>query len=87
MDYNYLLLIIFIIIAYMIIIDPNVGRYIVILYNILLVNLQRYWWMIKLHPKNPIQKYLIWRRSWIIAEKMMKELEEKSKQTEVDEVE
>lgn len=45
---------IFGIIGYIIIIDSNVSIWIHLLFKMSIIQIQRFFWMIKLHPKNPI---------------------------------
>lgn len=81
MEYNYYLLFIsFFVIGSVIVIDPNVAEYLTLVFKMAMLNIERFWWMIKFHPRNPIQKYLIARRSWNIAKKMMEEIESKQKE-------
>ena len=62
----------------MIIIDPNVGKYITISFKILNVNWQRLIWMIRFHPlvtTNPIAQWWTMRKYMKEAKKLQKELE------------
>jgi len=54
--------------------DKNVAEYIVLSFKIFKINIQRFFWMIHYHPKNPIQDLIIRRRSWILAKKIQEEL-------------
>jgi hypothetical protein len=56
--YYYILFFIFTIIATMILLDNNVGVYFVLIFKIINVNMQRFFWMIRLHPKNFITTWL-----------------------------
>jgi hypothetical protein len=47
-------LIIFAIIAYLIISDKNVADYLTLVFRMSKLNIERMFWMIRLHPKNPI---------------------------------
>lgn len=72
---NSTLLIIFSILAYMIIVDKNVGEYLTLICKMIKLNVQRYWWMMRLHPQNPITN-LIRRIEYAkIAEEMQKSIE------------
>jgi hypothetical protein len=46
--------IIFAIIAYLIITDKNVADYLTLVFRMSKLNIERMFWMIRLHPKNPI---------------------------------
>lgn len=76
--YYYTLFIIFTVIATMIVLDNNVGVYLTLIFKMLRINFERLVWMIRFHPRNPIQKYLIWRRSWQLARELQKELKDGS---------
>jgi hypothetical protein len=56
--YYYILFFIFTIIATMILLDNNVGVYFVLIFKIINVNVQRFFWMIRLHPKNFITTWM-----------------------------
>jgi hypothetical protein len=56
----------------MIVIDANVSDYIVLLTRIIKLNTERVFWMIRLHPKNPISNFMMNRK----YDKIAKELEE-----------
>jgi hypothetical protein len=56
----------------MIVIDANVADYIVLLTRIIKLNTERVFWMIRLHPKNPISNFMMNRK----YDKIAKELEE-----------
>jgi hypothetical protein len=46
--------IIFAIISYLIIADKNVADYLTLVFRMSKLNIERMFWMIRLHPKNPI---------------------------------
>jgi len=71
-NYHYVLFLIFSIIGVMIVIDANVADYIVLLTRIIKLNTERVFWMIRLHPKNPISNFMMNRK----YDKIAKELEE-----------
>ena len=76
--YYYVLFIIFSIIAYMIVIDNNVGVYITLIFKIFKVNTQRLFWMIRFHPRNPITNLI---KRWEydrLAKKLQREMESQS---------
>ena len=77
MTYQYFLLIVFGIIAYIMILDPNVGIYLTLVFKMIGINIRRALWLIRLHPmwfNNPISK---WRRERYYY-KLIKEMEEKN---------
>jgi hypothetical protein len=71
-NYHYVLFLIFSIIGIMIVIDANVGDYIVLLTKIVKLNVERTYWTIRLHPKNPITNFMMNRK----YDKIAKELEQ-----------
>jgi len=73
--YYYTLFAIFTIISVMIVVDPNVGRYITLLISILGIRYEKTKWWLLHNPANPIVKYMMWRRAWKMAEELKKEFE------------
>jgi hypothetical protein len=76
-SYYYSLFFVFIIIATIIVIDPNVGKYITISFKILNLNFERFMWMIRFHPlitTNPIFQWLMMRKYMKEAKKLEREL-------------
>ena len=80
MDSHTILLGVFMVVAYVIITDERVAT--AFLYGIKLViyNIKRHWWWLTNNPKNPVVKYLIYRRSLRIAKELMVEIN-KDKET------
>jgi hypothetical protein len=72
-SYYYTLFAIFTIISVMIVVDPNVGRYITLLISILGIRYEKTKWWLLHNPSNPIVKYMMWRRAWKMAEEFRKE--------------
>lgn len=68
---NSIILVIFGVVAYMMILDENIGIYITLVFKMIRVNIQRFFWMIRLHPKNPITNLI---KKWEY-EKIARELE------------
>jgi hypothetical protein len=56
------------------IIDENIAIYMTLMTKLIKVNIQRFFWAIHFHPKNPIQNFIIRRRSYKLAQEMMKKL-------------
>jgi hypothetical protein len=75
---NFTLLTIFAIVAYLIIIDDNVVKYLSLQFQVIRVNIQRYYMMAKLHPRNPITNWMMNRK----YAKMERELRKKLKMDE-----
>lgn len=70
---NGILLIVFGVIAYMMIVDPNVSKYITIQVNILKINFLRFLFMMKYHPNNFITTWIHNRKYDKIAREIEKE--------------
>jgi hypothetical protein len=66
----YILLTLFAVIFYMMIVDPNVVTYIDLQRKILGLNIHRFYWLVKFHPRNPVTNLI--RR--IERAKMLREL-------------
>lgn len=64
-------LIIFGILAYMILVDPNVSAYLTLVFKMTRVNIERLFWMVRFHPRNPITNLI---KRWEYA-RLAKELE------------
>lgn len=56
--YQGILLIIFGVIGYAIIADENVAPYLTLVFKLIKINIERTYWMIKFHPRNPITNLL-----------------------------
>ena len=65
------LLIIFGVIVYMMAVDKNVADYLTLVFKMTKLNIERAFWMIRLHPKNPITNLI---KRWEY-DKIAKELE------------
>ena len=79
MNSIYIYLIIFACIAYLIITDESVARAVVLLSQIIKFQYEKTKWMILHDPRNPINKYLMWRRAYKLAKEIQDEMERKSK--------
>lgn len=58
-EYYYALFLVFSILAVMIVLDENVAIYVTLIFKIIRINLERIWWMIRFHPKNPITNLMM----------------------------
>jgi len=79
MNTLYIYLLIFVCIAYLIITDPIIAKSATLLSQIIKFQFDKTKWMILNHPRNPIVKYFMWKRSYKLAEELQKEFEDKSK--------
>lgn len=74
--YYYTLLTIFAIVAYIIIVDQNVAIFIDLVFKWIKVNVQRFYWMVRFHPKNPITNLIMRIKYARIAKDLEKELDD-----------
>lgn len=79
MEVYYIWIVIFAIIAYIIVSDRNVSDAFVYIFDITKNNIIKQIWWLKNNPRNPIVKYLMWRRSMKMAEELMEEFEKNDK--------
>jgi hypothetical protein len=77
MDSKYLYLLIFVCIAYLIITDENVAGLVSYSSNLLRLHYEKVKWILLNDPRNPIVKYLIYKKSLRMAEQLIKEFENK----------
>lgn len=73
--YYYAIFTVFSIIVYMIVMDKNVAIFIDLMIKYIGVQFQRFFWLIRFHPANPIARWSFNRR----VEKMTRELEKSLK--------
>ena len=59
----------------MIVIDPNVGRFVDLLVKISFLNIERFFWMVKYHPNNFITTWIQNRKYDKLAKELEKEFE------------
>tara|TARA_B100001121_G_scaffold126981_1_gene111253 strand:+ start:1287 stop:1529 length:243 start_codon:yes stop_codon:yes gene_type:complete len=80
MNSNTILLGMFAVVAYIIVTDERAAA--AFLYAIKLANteIKRHWWWLTNNPRNPVVKYLIYRRSLRLAKELMAEIN-KEKET------
>jgi len=82
MIYYYSLFTSFAIIVTMMIIDQNVGEYIVLLFKLARLQVERLYWMVRFHPvllSSPIGRWWMMRKYMRTAEKLAQELSQKQK--------
>lgn len=82
MIYYYTLFTLFAIVLTMMVIDPNVSDYIVILSKLAKTNIERMFWMIRFHPvilSSPIGRWWMMRKYMRTSEKLAQELSQKDK--------
>ena len=67
--------ILFAILAYLILTDKNVADYLTLVFRISKLNIERMFWMIRLHPKNPITNLMMRWKYDRIARELQEEME------------
>ncbi len=77
MTIQYLYLAVFFIIAYLIIADANIATACVYIFDIIKNKIKGKVWWIMNNPRNPVVKYLMWRRSMKLAKELMDEMKNK----------
>ena len=76
MTAQYIYLVIFFCIGYLIVTDQSVAKGFYLLIQLLKIQYEKYRWIIIHHPKTPWARYAIHRRSMKMAEELMKELQD-----------
>jgi hypothetical protein len=71
---NYGLLLVLGIIAYIMIIDQNVADYLLLVFKMTKLNIERYFWMIRFHPNNFVTTWIQNRKYDRMAKELEKEL-------------
>jgi hypothetical protein len=72
----------FAIIAYFIATDASVARAVDLLFKLGRFQYDKSKWWLIYNPRNPIVKYMMWRRSWRLARELQNELESNLKNNE-----
>ena len=66
--------------AYIIVTDERASAAFVYAFRLVSTNIRRHWWWLTNNPRNPVVKYLIYRRSLRLAKELMAEIN-KEKET------
>ena len=80
MNSHTILLGIFAVVAYIIVTDERVAAAFVYVSKLANTEIRRHWWWLTNNPRNPVVKYLIYRRSLRLAKELMAEIN-KDKET------
>ncbi len=80
MDSHYILFTLFAVAMYFIVTDDSVAAAFFYVTRLAKAYIQRQWWWFLHNPRNPVVKYLIYRRSLKLAEDMMAQIN-KDKET------
>ena len=68
------------VVAFVIVTDENVAAAFVYVFKLANTEIKRHWWWLTNNPRNPVVKYMIYRRSLRIAKELMVEIN-KDKET------
>lgn len=79
MEYYYLWFLVFAFLAYFIVTDESVAKGFYLITQILKSKYEVTKWWLMNNPRNPVVKYMIWRRSMKLAKELEKELNDKRK--------
>ena len=80
MDSHIVLFGLFAVVAFVIVTDENVAAAFVFVFKLANTEIKRHWWWLTNNPKNPVVKYMIYRRSLRLAKELMVEIN-KDKET------
>ena len=80
MDSHIILLGMFAVVAYIIVTDERAAAAFVYVSKLANTEIKRHWWWLTNNPRNPVVKYMIYRRSLQIAKELMVEIN-KDKET------
>lgn len=74
MSFYYSVLFVFSVLIYIIAVDKNVSDAIVLIFKSLQIKLERLYWMIRFHPRNPITNLIMRWKYEKLAQELHKEL-------------
>ena len=80
MDSHIILLGMFAVVAYIIVTDDRVAAAFLYVSKLANTEIKRHWWWLTNNPRNPVVKYMIYRRSLRLAKELMVEIN-KDKET------
>ena len=74
MNSHTILLGMFAVVAYVIVIDDRAAAAFLYVSKLVVTNIRRHWWWLTNNPRNPVVKYLIYRRSLRMAKELMEKI-------------
>ena len=77
MDSHYIILSLFAVAAYFIVTDDSVAAAFFYVTRLVKAYIQRQLWWLLHNPRNPVVKYMMWRRSMKLAQELMDEFKNK----------
>ena len=72
------ILIFFVILFYIIAVDKNVEDFLILQLKLLKINFERFIWMVRFHPRNPITNFIQARKYEKLAEDLHNQMNEKN---------
>jgi len=72
----YIWIALFTVVAYFIVTDESIAAAFYYVVRLVKAYIQRQWWWITHNPRNPVVKYLIWRRSMKLAKELQEYFDE-----------
>ena len=69
----------FAIIAYLIVVDQNIPKFIYLVFQTFRINVIRFFWMVRYHPSNPVTNLLFKWKYERLARQLEKDLDRQSK--------
>ena len=77
MNFYYITLTIFAVAAYFILTDEGVAAAFYYVARLAKAYIEQQWWWLLHNPRNPVVKYMMWRRSMKLAQELMDEFKNK----------
>ena len=77
MEPQYIFFLLFAVAAYFIVTDESIAAAFYYVVKLAQAYIQRQWWWLLHNPRNPVIKYLIYRRSLKMAEEIMRQINTK----------
>jgi siroheme synthase len=77
MNFYYITLSIFAVAAYFILTDEGVAAAFFYVTKLAKAYIEQQWWWLTHNPRNPVVKYMMWRRSEKLAQELMDEFKNK----------
>ena len=77
MNFYYITLAIFAVAAYFILTDEGVAAAFFYVTKLAKAYIEQQWWWLLHNPRNPVVKYMMWRRSMKLAQELMDEYKNK----------
>jgi hypothetical protein len=77
MTYYYFCIFVFLTLGYFIVTDQSVAKFFDFSLRLLRIQYEKNKWWLLNNPRNPIVRYLMWRRSMKLAKELQKEFENK----------